>query len=291
MTQYTAQYEVYKNAVEAELEQRIGSDDFSRVNAAMRYSLLGGGKRLRGVLALACCDLLRGDYKPALAAAAAVEMVHAYSLIHDDLPCMDDDAMRRGKPSCHIEFGEATALLAGDALLTFAFGVLGSIEDADVAKNSVFLLAAAGGHTGMILGQELDLFMEADRDLELINYNKTGKLIRAAAGLGAAAAGYVDCAESAALDSYATCLGAAFQIIDDILDVTATEKQLGKPIGSDAAQGKQTHVSIFGLEPSREKAAELTQAALAALDLVLFFDDKKRGFLGDLALGMLNRID
>lgn len=242
----------------------------SVVAQAAAYSLLGGGKRVRGVLALAACQLACGQAEAAAGYAAALEMLHCYSLIHDDLPCMDDDDMRRGKPACHKAFGEANALLAGDALLTAAFAALGQsgLSEAQNARAMVRLADAAGGR-GMVYGQELDLAAEqcpVDEDgLLRIHQNKTGALIRAAAALGAIA-GAAGGAQCAALDAYAADLGTVFQIVDDVLDVTATAQQLGKPIGSDRENGKTTFVTLLGVDGARQRARQLTQRAGAALN-------------------------
>ncbi|MDD6011951.1 MAG: polyprenyl synthetase family protein, partial [Oscillospiraceae bacterium] len=221
-----------------------------------------------------------------------IEMVHTYSLIHDDLPCMDNDAFRRGKPSCHVAFGEEYALLAGDGLLTAAFGV---IADSDQAKENpaaalkaLSLLSSLAGANGMIGGQVVDLKNE-DRqcgldDLEKMDRLKTGALIKCSALLGAVCAG-ADEAKMNAAALFAEKLGHAFQIVDDILDVTGDEKELGKPIGSDAQCGKSTYVSVLGLEPSRKYAETLTREAIEALDI---FGEEKH-FLADLAEKLIYR--
>ena len=199
----------------------------SEVCRAARYSLMGGGKRIRAVLVLSVCDMLSGNMQAAEQFAAAVEMLHCYSLIHDDLPCMDNDDLRRGRPSCHKAFGEATAMLAGDVLLTEAFEVIANAPaDADVCVRAAAALSAGAGSRGMVYGQELDLKYEAlaatEEQLRLIHRNKTGALINAAIQMGAAAA-RADDAQCRALERYAYGLGLVFQIVDDVLDVTSTE--------------------------------------------------------------------
>ena len=251
--------------------QCVAADEpYARLLDAMRYSLTAGGKRLRPILTLEFCRLCGGDVHAALPAACGVELLHTYSLIHDDLPCMDDDDMRRGKPSSHIKFGEANALLAGDSLLTFAFQSAGEAEDipADAVAKAVSLLARASGCAGMIAGQVQDLENEnktvAADDLRSVDILKTGELIRCACQLGCIAAGADDNKLEAAR-VYAENLGIAFQIVDDILDVTSDEATLGKPVGSDAENCKNTYVSLLGLEEAKKIAAELTRKAIDAL--------------------------
>lgn len=243
----------------------------SEVCRAARYSLLSGGKRVRGVLVLAACDLLGGKPREAAPLAAAIEMLHCYSLIHDDLPCMDNDDFRRGKPSCHKAFGEATALLAGDALLTTAFEAISDapLPAAACVKAAKSLAEAAGGR-GMVLGQELDLRLEQDpcateEDLRAVHRGKTGALINAAVQMGASSAGAAE-ADHERLARYAYDLGLVFQIVDDVLDVTSTQQTLGKPTGSDAANGKTTFATLFGPERAMEMAAEITGRACSELE-------------------------
>lgn len=238
---------------------------------AMNYSLMAGGKRLRAILVLEFSRLCGGRVETALPFAAALEMVHAYSLIHDDLPCMDDDDLRRGKPSCHIAFGEATALLAGDGLLTYAFETASrpnpSLTPLQQLR-AVQELAKAAGTYGMIGGQVVDIEHEnAPMDgeiLALLHRMKTGALIRAAARLGCIAAGASPEQEEAA-DQYAQQLGLAFQITDDILDAVGDEALLGKPIGSDQENNKTTYVTLYGLNGAKEEANRITEAAKSAL--------------------------
>jgi len=256
---------------------------------AMRYSLQNGGKRIRPVLVLEFCRLCGGDVKKALPFAAAIEMIHTYSLIHDDLPCMDDDDMRRGKPSCHKKFGEEYALLAGDGLLTLAFEMLTKAELSDSQKvSAVKALSLHAGYQGMIGGQTVDLMSECkavslDR-LKTMDNLKTGKLINCAALLGCIAAN-ADAEKTEHALIFTGAVGLAFQIVDDILDVTSTEEKLGKPIGSDSEKEKSTYVSLLGIEKSKEYAEELTGEAVNALSY--FGDDAE--FLKNLALKLLER--
>ncbi len=238
---------------------------------AMRYSLQNGGKRIRPVLTLEFCRVCGGDIEAALPFAHAVEMIHTYSLIHDDLPCMDDDDERRGKPSCHKAFGEAFALLAGDALLTLAFETLASSTfPAPRIVEAVMLLSKAAGFAGMVGGQELDLKNVGEVDsVETLRHTdalKTGAMIKAACLLGCVAAGASE-AQRGAASVYAENIGLAFQIMDDILDVTGDTKTLGKPVGSDEKNDKATYVSILGVEASKKLVDALTQNAIAALDI------------------------
>jgi len=231
---------------------------------AIRYSLFAGGKRLRPALALGAADLVAGDDGPALPVACALEMIHTYSLIHDDLPSMDNDDLRRGKPTCHRAFGESTAILAGDALLTMAFDMAAETGSTAIVRE----IARAAGVAGMVGGQQLDLEGEGrQRDLaglQRIHRAKTGALIRVALRAGALAAG----ATARQCDALTACgehLGLAFQITDDILDVVGTEAALGKPIGSDVSLGKSTYPALVGLEESRRLAAEAAAGAIGAL--------------------------
>jgi farnesyl diphosphate synthase len=235
---------------------------------AMRYAVLGGGKRVRPLLAYAAGEFARADVARVDAVAAAVEMIHAYSLIHDDLPCMDDDTLRRGRPTAHVAFGEAMALLAGDALQAAAFGLLGasSLRDARLACAN---LARASGVAGMAGGQAIDLGAVGQAlplpDLESMHRMKTGALIRAAVELGAMCGPQSTPAESAALAAYADAAGLAFQVVDDVLDVTGTDASLGKTVGKDAAHGKPTYVTLLGLDEAKRRAESLRLEAHAAL--------------------------
>lgn len=259
-----------------------------KVAEAMAYSISAGGKRIRPVLTAEFCRVCGGAVEAALPAACALEMIHTFSLIHDDLPCMDDDDMRRGKPSCHVAFGEAQALLAGDALLNFAYEVISGGEGVP-AETKIALIAElskATGVNGMIGGQVIDTTFEGKMtENELLNmYSmKTGALLKCACKMGCIAAGAGKGKISAA-ELYAEKLGLAFQIIDDILDVTGDEKLLGKPIGSDSGNGKTTYVTINGVENSRKAAETLTNEALSALDA---FENTQ--FLKELTLFLLKR--
>jgi geranylgeranyl diphosphate synthase type II len=232
---------------------------------AAQYSISDGGKRIRPRLLFATALACGADGRNALPLAVALEMVHTYSLIHDDLPCMDDDDLRRGKPSCHIMYGEATALLAGDALLTEAFAVIADSDlPGDTIADAVLCLAVAAGHNGMILGQVLDMaFEESDVDsamLQRMNALKTGRLIIAAGNLGWLCGSRTKPFREAFLPFF-HALGVLFQVADDILDVISTEEDLGKPIGSDAENSKTTWVSLMGVEKAKGLAKELYEKA------------------------------
>lgn len=231
---------------------------------AIRYSLFAGGKRLRPALALGAAEIVSGDGTPALPVACALEMIHTYSLIHDDLPAMDDDDLRRGKPTCHMAFGEATAILAGDALLTMAFDALADTGSPAIVRE----IARAAGAGGMVGGQQFDLEGEGQQldlaALQRIHRAKTGALIRVAVRCGAIAAG-AGADEVAALTAYGEHLGLAFQITDDILDVTGTVDVIGKPVGSDESRNKSTYPALLGLDESRRLAGEAVDAAVESL--------------------------
>jgi farnesyl diphosphate synthase len=235
---------------------------------AMRYAVLGGGKRMRPLLAYAAGELTAADPLVVDAPAAALEMIHAYSLVHDDLPCMDNDVLRRGKPTAHVQFGEAMALLAGDALQARAFEVLGAAPLRDVGGACALLAASAGG-AGMAGGQAIDLLhvgqAMAMPALETMHRMKTGALIRAAVLLGAACGRPLAPAEHDALDRFAGAAGLAFQIVDDILDVEGSAAVLGKTAGKDAAQNKPTYVTLLGLPEARRRAAAVHAEAVASL--------------------------
>lgn len=263
-----------------------------RVIDAARYSLAAGGKRIRPALVMEFCRVCGGEPETALPVACAIEMMHTFSLIHDDLPCMDDDDFRRGKPSCHKAFDEATAVLAGDALAILSFRVIADAAlrkqlDKDSALKIISLLSELSGFFGMIGGQTVDLENEHKQPSEEVILEmyrmKTGALLEFCCRAGCIAAG-AGAAEQLAAGSYGQRLGLAFQIVDDILDVTADEKTLGKPVGSDAADGKYTYVSAAGLENAHEKARQLTEQALEQLSV---FDDNE--FLADLTKELLNR--
>ncbi len=240
------------------------------IHAAMRYAVFAGGKRLRPILCLAAAEACGGDLSKALAPACAVEMMHTYSLVHDDLPAMDDDDLRRGRPTCHKVYGEGMAVLCGDALLTESFAVLARTPATKRYGVREYLaeLAAAGGSRQLIGGQVMDLEGEgkqpAKRDLVRIHEAKTAALLTTSLRLGAMTANATP-AKLAALTAFGHHLGLAFQVIDDILDVTQSTEVLGKTAGKDAAVGKATYPAVIGLNASRREAARLTRAALAAL--------------------------
>lgn len=269
----------WQKALLAEVEKALdrylqGSDSPQhKIYEAMRYSLLNGGKRIRGLLTLEFCKISGGTVEMALPFACAVEMVHAYSLIHDDLPCMDNADVRRGRPANHKVFGEDMAVLAGDGLLSSAFEVMLSENTAALvgaarAAKAAYVLARASGPAGMVGGQTLDLAAEGRRlplqELEILDSYKTGALICAAAEMGCIAGGGEEKLLSAAR-AYAEALGLAFQIEDDILDVVGSADETGKNTGSDAINGKCTYVSLMGLERAREEVDRLTGEAVAAL--------------------------
>jgi geranylgeranyl diphosphate synthase type II len=247
----------------------------ARLVAAMRHSLFAGGKRIRPILVLAAAGAAGGRDDDALLPACSLELVHTYSLIHDDLPAMDDDDFRRGHPTCHKAFDEGTAILAGDALLTLAFDLLSAenkgvgegIED-HIRLRMVLELARAAGWRGMVGGQQVDMDSEgSEPDLPLLEYihtHKTGAMIRCSLILGGLAAN-ADEETLKALASYGEKIGLAFQVVDDILDVTATTEEMGKDQGSDAERGKVTYTSLFGLEGARERAYKLVDDAKAVL--------------------------
>ena len=284
-------YESVLRQDQAQIEAFLGkylenSPQYARLQEAMRYSLLAGGKRIRPVLVLEACRICGGEVEKALPFACAVEMIHTYSLIHDDLPAMDNDDLRRGRPTNHKEFGEAAAILAGDALLTEAFFALSQAElPPDRIVQAVACLSAQAGHLGMVGGQALDM-EEKKRtvpELEQLQSLKTGALLQAAAELGCIAAGGTP-QKRQGLRVYAEKLGRAFQIRDDMLDVMGEQAQLGKPIGSDAELGKSTFAALLGLEACAGLVEELT--AQAAQALAPF---EARGFLVWLAQQLAQR--
>ena len=256
--------------VESVLDQALATADGSpgRLQEAMRYATLGGGKRVRALLAYGGGELAGADPDDVDGAAAAVELIHAYSLVHDDLPCMDDDVLRRGKPSCHVAFGEAMALLAGDALQSLAFDLLARTRARDPAAQ-VVLLAHASGASGMAGGQAIDLATAGETialtELERMHALKTGALIRAAVRLGAGCGRPMSADENDALDRYASAIGLGFQIVDDVLDVEGTASSLGKTAGKDAIQRKTTYASLLGLSAARKRIEALRGDARAAL--------------------------
>jgi farnesyl diphosphate synthase len=250
-----------------------GSEAPQRLHDAMRYAVLGGGKRVRPLLAFAAGEAARAAPERLDAVACAVELLHAYSLVHDDLPAMDDDTLRRGKPTVHVEFDEATALLVGDSLQSLAFEVLAGgrlADDPATQLEMVRAFAVASGTRGMAGGQAIDLAAVGQRltlpELEFMHILKTGALIRASVILGARCGDALDAGEFTRLDRYAKCIGLAFQVVDDVLDTETPTATLGKTAGKDAAQGKPTYVSVLGLARARELAQELRRDARAALE-------------------------
>ena len=244
----------------------------NKLHEAMRYATIGGGKRVRALLAHAAGEFCGADANKIDQTAIAVEMIHAYSLVHDDMPCMDDDDLRRGKPSCHKQFDDATALLVGDALQSLAFQVLSAPNlhaDAEHQINMIHLLAVASGSRGMAGGQAIDLASVGESlsqtELELMHIHKTGALIRAAALLGAYSANDLDGKRISAIDHYAQSIGLAFQVVDDILDTEADTATLGKTAGKDADSNKPTYVTILGLGRAKALAQELFDSAIEPL--------------------------
>ena len=282
----------YKALIDTKLAEYFRADDMPQAGLfeAMRYSLNAGGKRIRPILVLEFCRITGGDCYKALPVACAIEMLHTYSLIHDDLPCMDNDDLRRGKPTNHVVYGECTATLAGDALQAEAFGtILRSALPAESRAECARILADAVGADGMCGGQFLDMIGEnklltAD-ELDEINSRKTGALLIAACTMGVAAAGGNE-KQSEAARRFGAAIGAAFQIRDDMLDVISTSEQLGKPIGSDAQEHKNTYMALYGAERCMKMIEKLTEVAKAALNEA--FDDT--AFLCDLADSMVTRM-
>ncbi len=270
MLSFTEQYDIYRNAVEEYLDSLFRCDrPYGRLQHAMRYSLLAGGKRVRPVLTLAFCDMLDGDWRHALPVACALELIHTYSLIHDDLPCMDDDDLRRGKPTCHKVYGETLAVLAGDALQPEAFALIANAKELSDRQRvrAVSTLASACGADGMVAGQVLDLGGNCcdEAQIRLLHSLKTGKLLCAAAELGCIAADADKTFYDRCVD-YGRHIGLAFQVRDDMLDVIGNEQEFGKPIGSDREEGKVTFVDLLGLESCTELVEKETALALATLE-------------------------
>jgi len=260
--------------IEAFLQRVLPQPEIApqRLHAAMRYAALGAGKRVRPLLAYAAGELSRADSERVTVAGAAVELIHAYSLVHDDLPCMDDDVLRRGKPTCHVEFDEPTALLVGDALQSLAFQLLGEYrlaDDATAQLEMIKLLAIAAGSRGMAGGQAIDLAAVGRSlsvpELEFMHIHKTGALIRAAAVLGARCGNALSEAEFSRVDAFAKAVGLAFQVVDDVLDAEAPTATLGKTAGKDAEQGKPTYVSTMGIVQAKALARDLREQALRAI--------------------------
>ena len=283
-----------KEAVERELENiypKEGGGIAAKLYESIRYSLLSGGKRIRATLVVETCKMLGGQVEAALPFACAVEMVHTYSLIHDDLPCMDDDDLRRGRPTNHKVYGEAIATLAGDGLLTDAFSVcaMNSFVSGDCAATAVAILAGAAGSFGMVKGQTGDLYGEthglSEGELVEMHLGKTGAMICASVQLGCLAAGYAPNHEiTERLTLFARNIGLVFQIVDDILDVTSTSEVLGKQVGSDRNQHKTTFMSFFSVEEAQKYAEALTAEAIDNLNEI---DGSER--LSALALYLCDR--
>lgn len=281
----------YKKYVDAKLSEYFKPSGLSydELLESMHYSLTAGGKRIRPMLVLEFCRISGGNIEKTLPVACAIEMLHTYSLIHDDLPCMDNDALRRGKPTNHVVYGECTATLAGDALQAEAFGTIARSQlPAEARVTCVEILADAVGSDGMCAGQYLDMVGEhkllSEDELNDINSRKTGSLLTAACRMGVAAAG----GNKAMLDAaaqYGACVGAAFQIRDDILDVISTSEELGKPIGSDAQEHKNTYMTLLGEYKCMQMIEKLTDQAKNAIAGA--FEDTK--FLCELADSMVTR--
>ncbi|WP_259759177.1 (2E,6E)-farnesyl diphosphate synthase [Pseudomonas sp. GCEP-101] len=262
--------------VDAALEKLFVAprEELTRIYAAMRYSVVNGGKRVRPLLAYAACEALGGEAERADGAACAVELIHAYSLVHDDLPAMDDDALRRGQPTTHIAFDEACAILAGDGLQALAFEVIGNAQlnpqDAQTRLDMLLALTRASGSAGMVGGQAIDLESVGRKidqaALETMHRHKTGALIEASVQLGALASGRADAASLEALRRYAQAIGLAFQVQDDILDVESDTATLGKTQGKDQAHDKPTYPALLGLDAAKAYALALRDQALAALE-------------------------
>lgn len=257
--------------VNTALDDAVPLQNPFKIHQAMRYSLLAGGKRVRPILCLASCELTGGDETAAIPMACALEMIHTMSLIHDDLPCMDDDDLRRGRPTCHKAFGEETAVLAGDALLALAFehvaAKAGNVDHQRVLQ-AIVELGSAVGSEGLVAGQIVDLSSEGKQvsldELEYIHVHKTSKLLEAAVVCGAIVGGG-DGAEVEALRKYARCIGLLFQVVDDILDVTKSSGELGKTAGKDLATDKATYPRLMGLDKAKEFAGDLVAKAVQEL--------------------------
>jgi len=277
-------YRQYKQKVNKKLECLIPDESVypGLIHEAMRYSLFAGGKRLRPVLCLAAYEVLKDDYETALSVACSLECIHTYSLIHDDLPCMDDDDYRRGMPTCHKNFGEAIAVLAGDSLLTVAFEAACDFEDSIKVKQIIGELAEASGSRGLVGGQVMDILSENKKidssSLKYIHEHKTGKLILSSVRLGAICAG-ADEKELNALSEYAKQLGLAFQISDDLLDVIGDSEEMGKNVGQDEKLNKATYPSLYGIEETKKILSETLDNACASLGLF----QEKGWFLKELA--------
>lgn len=294
MKQYHKRMEEYLDLINSRLDSYLTmpGSEYDEVVEAMRYSVMNAGKRIRPILTLEFCRINGGDVEDALPFACGLEMIHCYSLIHDDLPCMDDDDLRRGKPSCHKVYGEAVALLAGDALLTKAFEVMSGSRLAQTNPKAAVLcisqMASYAGQDGMVGGQVIDLATEGHPDiapelLSKIHLLKTSALIQAGCKMGAIAA-EASCELVKNAEEYGKNLGLAFQIVDDILDEIGDEAELGKPIGSDRENHKTTFITLQGMEQAEKLAEEYTQKALSCVKKY-----KDCEFLEELTLSMLTR--
>jgi farnesyl diphosphate synthase len=276
------------DAVERSLEAWVPSDTPAGLGQAMRYGVLDGGKRLRPLLVLAAAEAVQGARQAALRAAVAVELIHAYSLVHDDMPCMDNDVLRRGKPTVHVQFGEAQAMLAGDAMQALAFEVLTPDDDPAMTPplqaRLCGLLARSAGHAGMAGGQAIDLASIGraldEHALRDMHRRKTGALLQASVLMGASC-GAVEARAWDALTTYGAAIGLAFQVVDDILDVTQESETLGKTAGKDEDHNKPTYVSLLGIEAARAQAFELRDQAQAALRASGLRDAARLSLLAD----------
>jgi farnesyl diphosphate synthase len=277
-----------QQAVEAALADWVPADVPAGLGDAMRYGVLDGGKRLRPLLVLAACEATRGSNGAAMRAAIAVELIHAYSLVHDDMPCMDNDVLRRGKPTVHVQYGQAQAMLAGDAMQALAFEVLTPDDEAQIAPalqaRLCALLARSAGHDGMAGGQAIDLASIGvaldERTLRDMHRRKTGALLQASVLMGAAC-GECDARAWKALSDYGAAVGLAFQVVDDILDVTQCSETLGKTAGKDEHHDKPTYVSLMGLDAARRHSFELRDEAHAALARSGLTDAARLALLAD----------
>jgi farnesyl diphosphate synthase len=277
-----------QQAVESALSEWVPADTPAGLGEAMRYGVLDGGKRLRPLLVLAACEATRGSAAAAMRAAVAVELIHAYSLVHDDMPCMDNDVLRRGKPTVHVQYGQAQAMLAGDAMQALAFEVLTPDNDAQIAPalqaRLCALLARSAGHAGMAGGQAIDLASIGvaldETSLRDMHRRKTGALLQASVLMGAAC-GAADARAWKALSDYGAAIGLAFQVVDDILDVTQCSETLGKTAGKDEHHDKPTYVSLMGLDAARRHSFELRDHAHAALAQSGLTDAARLALLAD----------
>ncbi|MGI6161349.1 MAG: polyprenyl synthetase family protein [Christensenellales bacterium] len=293
MKEYDMKYEGYRQAVELSLAGYLNNPQAPKgLMEAMRYSAMAGGKRFRPILTLAANTMLGGDPQEAMPIACAIEMIHTYALIHDDLPGMDNDDLRRGMPTSHIKFGEGNAILAGDGLLSYGFEVMlnGALTNASHMRShleAIHAVAVGAGVTGMVAGQFNDLANEGGSDFDELKYihaKKTGALITASLKAGALLCSPLR-PEIEAITSYGDCIGLAFQITDDILDVTGSKEKLGKSIGKDKASDKLTYAKLFGVEKSKKMAQEKIDEAVSHLGIF----GEKAVFLQQLAARLISR--